>query len=52
MNMETYHAGSMDGWLHGDAFGGYYDSFVNDKARAFAACRSDALLCAWLIILV
>eukprot|EP00940_MAST-03C_sp_MAST-3C-sp2_P003531 g3531.t1 len=29
MNMETYNCDSFDGWMHGDAFGGYYDSFVN-----------------------
>lgn len=31
MNMETYNCDSFDGWIHGDSFGGYYDSFVNDK---------------------
>ena len=31
MDMETYHAASMGGWLHGDNYGGYYDSFVNER---------------------
>jgi hypothetical protein len=28
LNMEQYNANSMDGWLKGDAYGGYYKSFV------------------------
>jgi len=29
LNMEQYNANSMEGWLKGDAYGGYYESFVN-----------------------
>eukprot|EP00939_MAST-03C_sp_MAST-3C-sp1_P004041 g4041.t1 len=29
MNMETYNADSFDGWLNGDAYGGFYTAFVN-----------------------
>ena len=29
LNMEQYNANSMQGWLKGDAFGGFYDDFVN-----------------------
>jgi hypothetical protein len=28
LNMETYNADSMSGWLNGDAVGGYYGKFV------------------------
>lgn len=28
MNMETYNANSMTGWIKGDAYGGYYDAYV------------------------
>jgi hypothetical protein len=28
LNMETYNADSMSGWLNGDAVGGYYSKFV------------------------
>lgn len=28
LNMETYNADSMDGWLRGDSVGGYYEKFV------------------------
>ena len=28
LNMEQYNADSMEGWLKGDAYGGYYEQFV------------------------
>eukprot|EP00041_Stephanoeca_diplocostata_P025672 m.677550 g.677550 ORF g.677550 m.677550 type:complete len:641 (-) comp22798_c1_seq1:986-2908(-) len=31
MDMETYNANSMMGWVNGDLFGGYYKEFVNDN---------------------
>jgi len=38
MDMETYTANSMQGWLQGDAYGGYYEPFVSDcQPRASAA---------------
>ena len=29
LNMEQYNANSMEGWLNGDDYGGFYTSFVN-----------------------
>jgi len=31
IDMETYHANSMEGWLNGDKWGGFYTNFVNDE---------------------
>lgn len=30
LNMEQYNANSMDGWLNGDEYGGYYVQFLSD----------------------
>eukprot|EP00759_Apiculatamorpha_spiralis_P011882 PhF_6_TR19040/c0_g1_i2/m.27973 len=38
MNMETYNANSMQGWLTGDNWGGYYTSFVNAHVQPRSAC--------------
>ena len=29
LNMETYNANSLNGWLNGDAYGGYYEEYKN-----------------------
>ena len=37
MDMETYNAESMRGWLQGDAYGGYYETFERQAGAAKAA---------------
>eukprot|EP00658_Telonema_sp_P-2_P049344 TRINITY_DN3751_c0_g1_i1.p1 TRINITY_DN3751_c0_g1~~TRINITY_DN3751_c0_g1_i1.p1 ORF type:complete len:350 (-),score=73.31 TRINITY_DN3751_c0_g1_i1:406-1455(-) len=36
MDMETYNADSMDGWLQGDSYGGYYTKFVTSDVPRVA----------------
>ena len=34
LNMETYNANSMNGWLNGDAYGGYYEAYRNATGKS------------------
>lgn len=38
MNMETYNADSMSGWLNGDSYGGYYNKFMNSGGPLVSKC--------------